>query len=127
MPPQISAELLSPTLKPACTRDNHLMHYEAKGITWPEDPEGSSVHAVSSYHCNYFGCSVRYTHTDGYVTVVDTPERPHFVDEPGANLLQCPRHGTWLYRIKDESATIRSSVWHCGVEGCDYVNEVGSS
>jgi hypothetical protein len=117
---QIIAETLNSTLKPLCPRDNHVMHYEPHGITWPEEPGSAALHVVPSYHCNYFGCSVRYIPSDGYFTVIDTPDRPHFVDEPGANILQCPRHGAWLYRSRDESTN--GVVWRCGVEGCDYAH-----
>src|SRR5260221_6965226 len=119
MPQQISSGVLSQTLKPLCPRDNHVMHYEAKGLSWREGL-GGSVQSLSSYHCGYFACSVRYRHTDGYFTVVDTPDLPHFVEEPGTNILQCPRHGTWLYRSKDERS---NDAFACGVEGCDYVHE----
>ena len=118
MPPQTTASDLSRSVKPICPRDNHVMHYEGTGISWQECGEAQ---AIPSYHCGYFGCSVRYTHTDGYFTVVDTPDLPHFVEEPGTNLLQCPRHGTYLYRgaVSDKDGGFE---WRCGVHGCDYVH-----
>jgi hypothetical protein len=113
-----SSENLSRTLKPLCPRHNRVMDYEEKGIRWSEGTT-SEVQTNSSYHCNYFGCSVRYSHTDGYFTVVDTPDRPQFIEEPGANILQCPRQGSWLYRSEGDSREV-SFAWRCGVEGCDY-------
>jgi hypothetical protein len=67
------------------------------------------------------GCSVRYDHMDGYFTVLNAPERPFLVEEPGASLLQCARHGTRLYRYEDEQSD-SGFAWQCGVEGCDYVH-----
>jgi hypothetical protein len=92
------------------------MRYEAKGI---ESRSERVTHYTTSYHCNFAGCSVRYTPTDGYFTVIDMPDLPHFVEEPGANLLQCPRHGTWLFRGARKGGT-KLFLWKCGVEGCDY-------
>ena len=109
--------ILSHALKPVCPRENHQMSYEEKGISWKE--EGGGIQAISSYHCGYYGCSVRYTNTDGYFTVVDTPSVPHFVDEAGANTLQCPVHGTWLYRYRKDDQE-GGFGWRCGTEGCTY-------
>jgi hypothetical protein len=122
---QISPEQLSHNLKPLCPRDNHRMHYEKKGIHWREESD-HSVHTISSYHCDFVGCSVRYSHTDGYFTVVDTPDHPFFVEEPGVNILQCPRHGAWLHRCRGENNN-NELEWRCGVEGCDYVRADGAS
>ena len=110
---------LSRTIRPLCPRDEHVMSYEAKGIQSKSEEE---TYFIASYHCHFEGCCVRYTPADGYFTVIDTPDLPHFVEEPGANLLQCPRHGTWLFRGASEGGA-NLFVWHCGVEGCDYVRE----
>lgn len=114
-----SEMVLGRSLKPVCPRENHGMRYEEKGISWKEP--GGSIQRISSYHCGHYGCSVRYTHTDGYFTVVDTPDFPHFMEEPGANVLQCPVHGTWLYRFKKEKDG--GFAWRCGVEGCVYSHQ----
>ncbi len=97
------------------------MSYQENGIAWKEGPEGS-VQTLDSYHCGYFGCSVRYSPAEGYFTVADTPDLPHFIDEPGANVLRCQRHGTWLYRTIAEDSEQNSAKFEsrCGVEGCDY-------
>ena len=116
---QTSENLLSHSLEPLCPRDDHRMHYEAKGISWKATPEEKHKETLPSYHCNFEGCSVRYDTANGYYTVVLTPDQPFFVEEPGVNLLQCPRHGTWLYRAKSHHTDARFS-WRCGVEGCDY-------
>jgi hypothetical protein len=97
------------------------MNYDEKGIGWKEGTAGGSQ-SIPSYHCDYFGCSVRYTPAEGYFTVVETPDVPHFVEEPGTNIHRCPRHGAWLYRSKDDRA-IPGFVWRCGAEGCDYFRE----
>lgn len=111
--------LLSEKLRPLCPRDDHRMRYEGKGISWKAGTDNQR-HTLASYHCNFEGCSVRYGLQDGYFTVVETPNIPFYVEEPAANTLQCPRHGTWLYRTEaDENASAYD--WRCGVGGCDYV------
>jgi hypothetical protein len=107
---------LSQKLEPLCPRDSHSMSYEKTSLQWKE-PGTDAIHTLSAYHCGLEGCSVRYSHTDGYFTVVETPDLPYFVEEPGANVLQCPRHGTWLYQAKEESG---EPTWRCGVQDCDY-------
>jgi hypothetical protein len=112
-----SRETLSRTLEPLCTRHDHVLAYDADGISWREGPDRySPLQTVSSYHCGFFGCSVRYTPGEGYFTVIDTPDRPHFIEEPGANVFQCPHHGTWMYRSRGEEG----SRWECGVDECSY-------
>ncbi len=99
------------------------MRYEAHGVTWKELPDDKHPQTLASYHCGFEGCSVRYDLLNGYFTVVFTPDMPYFVEEPGVNLLRCPRHGTWLYRYENEEAdTGERYEWRCGVEGCDYVH-----
>jgi len=110
---------LSHTLEPLCPRDGHVMGYEKKSLQWKEAASGT-VQTLSAYHCNLEGCSVRYTHTDGYFTVVETPDIPYLVEEPGANVLQCPRHGTWLHQARRQTGELG---WRCGVEGCDYTRQ----
>jgi hypothetical protein len=124
MPQQILSERLSRKLQPLCPRDNRLMHYEAKGIDWKTEGE---THTTASYHCDFEGCSVRYMPSEGYFTVIDTPDLPHFVEEPGTNVLQCPLHGSWLYEC-DERAGGDHRTWRCGVDGCEYARvDVGSA
>jgi hypothetical protein len=122
---QISSEVLSRDITPLCPRDNHEMSYEQHGIRWAEELK-SGTQQVSSYHCGYFGCSVRYDLHEGYFTVIDAPELPHFVEEPGVNLLRCPKHGAWLYRSNEQDSRGKLS-WRCGVDGCDYTHaDVGT-
>ena len=64
-------------------------------------------------------CHWKRNHSDGYFTVLDTPDHPYFLEEHGANILQCPRHDTWLHRCRGEN-TGDSFGWRCRVEGCDY-------
>jgi hypothetical protein len=117
---QMVENTISHGLEPVCPRDEHRMHYEGKGISWKETPEDKEPQVLPSYHCNFEGCSVRYDLLNGYFTVVHTPDQPFFVEEPGVNLLRCPRHGTWLYRKETHQGNSRYE-WHCGVDGCDYV------
>ena len=44
-----------------------------------------------------------YAPSDGYFTIIETPDVPQPIGEPDVNLLQCPRHGGWLYRGKAEN------------------------
>ena len=74
------SDVLSSTLKPLCPRDSHAMHYEAKGIHWKND--SGDTESMPSYHCGYLGCSVRYTHEQGYFTVGKTPEEPYLSKNP---------------------------------------------
>jgi hypothetical protein len=110
------ADALSHALKPACPRDNHLMHFETKGISWSD--RLGQAQFLPSYHCHYMGCSVRYHPLQGYFTVVKEPEEPYFIEEPGTNILRCPRHETWLYRRYARGEA--EFLWLCGVEDCDY-------
>jgi hypothetical protein len=97
------------------------MHFEAKGISWNAALDETHRESLPSYHCNYDGCSVRYDLLNGYFTVVNTPEQPYFIEEPGVNQLRCPRHGTWLFRSKSHTPAARYE-WRCGVHGCDYAH-----
>ena len=107
---------LNEVIQPLCPRDSHVMHYDSKGMAgWADADDKIS----SCYRCEYKGCSVRYSPYDGYFTVIGTPDLPEAVEEPGINLLQCPRHNTWLYRSIAENQGDRM-VWRCGVEGCEY-------
>jgi hypothetical protein len=117
---QITENELSTSLDPVCPRDDHHMKYEAKGISWKAAPSDKTPQHLPSYHCNFVGCSVRYDLLNGYCTVVFTPDQPFFIEEPGVNILPCPRHGTWLYRTENRDGDTHFS-WRCGVEGCDYV------
>lgn len=107
-----SADVLSNHLRPLCSRDNHVMKYESSA-TW------SNAENQASYHCGFEGCSVRYNLTDGYYMLIGMPSHANPVDEPGVNIVKCPRHDHWLYRRKniDTEPDVR---WCCGVEGCDY-------
>ena len=106
------ADVLSSHLKPLCSRDNHVMKYQAR-------PSRSNAKNTSSYYCGYVGCSVRYHSSDGYYMLIGMPEHANSVDEPGVNTLKCPKHDRWLYRFQgvDAQGSVR---WCCGVNGCDY-------
>jgi hypothetical protein len=107
-----SADVLSNHLRPLCSRDNHVMKYESSATR-------SNAENQASYHCGFEGCSVRYNLTDGYYMLIGMPSHANPVDEPGVNIVKCPRHDHWLYRRKniDTEPDVR---WCCGVEGCDY-------
>ena len=119
---QVSETSLNHKLEPLCPRDDQPMHFEEKGISWNAALDEQQKESMPSYHCNYEGCSVRYDLLDGYFTVVNTPDQPYFIEEPGVNLLRCPQHGTWLYRAKSDSPDSRFE-WRCGVDGCNYVHQ----
>lgn len=96
------------------------MHFEPTGIHWTEVVEDSrSEHTMPSYHCGLNDCTVRYLPEQGYFTVINAPDIPNFVEEPGVNLLQCPKHGTWLYRRQKQHIPDQIE-WCCGVDGCTY-------
>jgi hypothetical protein len=104
-------DVLSTKLRPLCSRDNHVMQYE-------------SIHSRSnsgdeaSYHCGFQGCSVRYNPSEGYYMLIGMPDHANSVDEPGVNILKCPRHDQWLHRrVIDAEPGV---CWCCGVEGCDH-------
>ena len=116
---QTKEYVLSHSLEPVCPRDDRRMRYEPKGISWKATPADKELQTLPSYHCNFEGCSVRYDAGNGYYTVVNTPDQPYFIEEPGVNLLQCPRHGTWLYRAENRRGDSHI-VWRCGIEECDF-------
>jgi hypothetical protein len=125
MQEQTPSWTLGHSLRPLCPRHNYVMNYDEKGISW-NDGTGGEPQSVPSYHCNYFGCSVRYIPEEGYFTIVDTPDVPHFVEEPGTNIHRCPLHGAWLYRFKEENAA-PGYVWRCGVETCGkFINDTAT-
>jgi hypothetical protein len=109
---------LDKSLRPLCPRDGRVMTYEAAGIQW-RDADG--VQSLPSYRCGFMGCSVRYRPNNGYFTVVDVPDVPYFLEEPGVNRLRCPIHLSWLCRNADRGAT-EAKRWRCGAEGCGYVH-----
>jgi hypothetical protein len=106
-----SADNLNSHLKPLCSRDNHVMKYEAAGSR-------ANTGYQASYHCGFEGCSVRYDASDGYYMLIGMPNHANPVDEPGVNNTKCPQHG-WLYRRRNFQS--ESGVeWCCGVEGCGH-------
>lgn len=107
-----SVDTLGRHLKPLCSRDNHVMKYESAGSK-------ANTGDRASYHCGVAGCSVRYSSTDGYYMLIGMPDHANPVDEPGVNILKCPKHDHWLYRREniDAKPGVR---WCCGIEGCDY-------
>lgn len=115
---QTELEGLSQSLKPLCPRDSRVMHFAADALA---RQQGGKRQATPCYGCGYQGCSVRYTPEDGYFTAIMTPDFPQAVEEPGVNLLQCPRHGSWLCRTVAENAG-DGLVWRCPLEGCDYIH-----
>jgi hypothetical protein len=118
MAQQTELEKLSQSLRPLCPRDGRAMHFEAKGLAWQE---GGRERVTPCYSCEFEGCSVRYTPLDGYFTAIMMPDFPQAVEEPGINLLQCPRHNSWLYRTVAENAG-DGLIWRCGVEACDCIH-----
>ena len=106
-----SPDVMSHHLQPLCPRDNHGMTYESSHSRLNSGEE-------ASYHCGFEGCSVRYNSAEGYYMLIGMPDHANPVDEPGANILKCPRHHQWMYRrvIDAESG----AWWCCGVEGCDH-------
>lgn len=104
--------------KPLCPRDNNQMHFDANGTDANNGGE-----RIPSYHCKFYDCDVRFNITTGYFTVETVLEHPNFIEEPGTNLLQCPRHGTWLYRSENEQRDGEKFVWRCGAQGCDYMRD----
>ena len=118
MAQQTELQTLSELLKPLCPRDNRVMSFDARGLAWLQERK---QHATPCYRCKYQGCGVRYTPLDGYFSAIMMPDLPQAVEEPGVNLLQCPRHNTWLYRTVAEN-TGDGLVWRCGVESCDYTH-----
>jgi hypothetical protein len=116
MAQEVSLLKLSDSIEPLCPRDSRMMRYDSKGIEL--SAEGQS-RATPYYRCGYQGCTVCYAPSEGYFTIIETPDVPQPVEEPGVNLLQCPRHGGWLYRGTAEKQEKRL-VWRCGVKGCDY-------
>jgi hypothetical protein len=106
------ASVLNGRLKPLCSRDNHVMRYEAGGSR-------ANANDQASYHCGFEGCSVRYDAADGYYMLVGMPDHANPVDEPGVNTAKCPQHDHWLYRRKNISRA-KGIDWCCGIEGCDY-------
>jgi hypothetical protein len=112
------ADVLSGRLRPLCTRDNHVMRYESRGSR-------SNAGDQASYHCGFEGCSVRYAAATGYYMLIGMPDHANPVDEPGVNLLKCPRHNRWLYRREDTHAE-PGVGWSCGVEGCDYGHDANA-
>ena len=105
-------DVMSSHLKPLCSRDNHVMKYEA-------GRSRANTGIQSSYHCGYLGCSVRYNSSTGYYMLMGMSDHTYAVAEPGVNTLKCPKHVRWLYRREniDAKPGVR---WCCGVEGCDY-------
>jgi hypothetical protein len=111
---KVSANVLNSHLKPLCSRDNHVMKYEAGGSR-------SNTGYQASYHCGFEGCSVRYDATDGYHMLIGMPDHANSVDEPGVNTAKCPKHGYSLYRRKNIDRETGVD-WRCGVKDCDYPN-----
>jgi hypothetical protein len=111
-----SADVLSGHLKPLCSRDNHVMKYEARDSRFNTGYE-------ASYHCGFEGCSVRYDASNGYYMLIGMPDRANPVDEPGVNTAKCPSHDQWLYR-RQRAARESGVDWCCGVEGCEYRSDV---
>ena len=107
-----SADVLDNHLKPLCSRDNHVMKYEAGGSR-------SNTGSQASYHCGFEGCSVRYDATGGYYMLIGMPSHANPVDEPGVNTTKCPRDGHWLYRRRNIEREAGVD-WCCGVEACEY-------
>jgi hypothetical protein len=107
---------LSDSVEPLCPRDGRVMRCDAEGTELSVESESR---ATPYYRCGYQACIVCYTPSEGYFTIVDPPDIAQPIEEPCVNLLQCPRHGDWLYRGIAENQEERL-VWRCGMKGCDY-------
>ena len=118
MTQQTELQKVSEELRPLCPRDGRVMHFDRTGVSWRE---AGKQQARPCYSCADRGCSVRYTPLDGYFTAILMPDLPQAVEEPGVNLLKCPRHETWLFRAVAENAG-DALIWRCGVPGCDYTH-----
>ena len=113
-----SVPKLSDAIHPLCPRDSRLMRYDKKGF---ESHVEDELLTLPCYRCDHQDCSLRYTPLDGYFTVIMMPDLGQPVEEPGINLLQCPRHEAWLYRCSAENSG-EGLVWKCGVADCDYAH-----
>ena len=116
MAQKVSLLKLSDSIEPLCPRDSRVLRYDAQGIELSADGE---ARAIPHYRCGHQGCSVCYAPSEGYFSIIATPDVPQPIEEPGVNLLQCPHDGGWLYRAVADNQEERL-VWRCGVEGCDY-------
>jgi hypothetical protein len=114
-----SEPMMATKAKPLCPRDNAVMRY--RSTTNPAKMLGGTPDLDMDYECQWNGCSMRFNMREGYFTVVGALDHYHPVEEPGANLFQCPRHGTWLYRCENERETDERFLWRCAAEGCDYI------
>ena len=112
-----SRRLSDHLVNPMCSRHDHVMSYEKDGISWKEEMDVSKQN-LAAYHCGYQSCTVRYAPGEGYFTVVDAPDIPRFIEEPGVNLYTCPHHRAWLYQSRVENSD--ELVWRCGIENCRY-------
>jgi hypothetical protein len=101
---------LSDSIEPLCPRDSRAMRCDA---------DENDSRATPYYRCGYQGCTVGYAPSEEYFTIDGAPDVAQPIEEPGVNLLQCPRHGGWLYRGIAENQEERL-VWRCAVKGCDY-------
>ena len=116
MAPELSFLKLSDSIEPLCPRDSRIMRYDANGIDLSAEGESR---ATPHYRCGYQGCTMCYAPPEGYFTIIEAPDVTQPIEEPGVNLLQCPRHGGWLYRAIGDNPE-EKLVWRCGVEECDY-------
>lgn len=113
-----STVVLGSHLKPLCSRDDHIMNYEQHGSR-------ANTGNRDSYHCASRGCSVRYNSIDGYFTLMGLTGQTYTISEPCVNTVECPAHGSWLYRQRNPGDE-KGVQWNCGVEGCNYVYQAGT-
>ena len=90
---ETSTLVINKNARPLCPRDNSTMRYEADGVA-AESKAYSGEENTPWYRCGQADCGAHFSPNSGYFTVVNVLEHLSFVDEPGANLLQCPLHGT---------------------------------
>jgi hypothetical protein len=107
---------LSDSIEPLCPRDSRAMRCDAEGNELSVENDSR---ATPYYRCGYQGCTVGYAPSEEYFTIDGAPDVAQPIEEPGVNLLQCPRHAGWLYRGIAENQEERL-VWRCAVKGCDY-------
>ena len=113
-----SAVVLGSHLKPLCSRDDHVMNYEVHGSR-------GNTGSYDSYRCTSRRCSVRYNSIDGYFTLMGMMGQTYTISEPGVNTVECPTHGSWLYR-QNNADHEKGVQWNCGVDGCNFSYEAGT-
>jgi hypothetical protein len=91
---------------------------------WRMAHDAGSTKVGPSYHCNYDGCTVLYTQSQGYFDLNKTAETEDFV--VSAEILCCtynPEHHPAIVGYAKESAgnrTDESRHWQCLAADCKF-------